>query len=109
VNLLRQLFPGRAEGPSGGGGRWIEGLALYCSEGCFFCTRVYHAMARCGIDFEVRDVRRDPARRDELIRGGGRSQVPCLRIETAEGVEWLYESGDIVRYLERYREPVARG
>jgi len=28
--------------------------------------------------------------------------VPCLRIEKADGaVEWMYESADINRYLER--------
>ena len=36
----------------------------------------------------------------DLIAGGGKSQVPCLRIETGSGdVRWLYESIDIVRYL----------
>ncbi len=36
----------------------------------------------------------------DLIAGGGKSQVPCLRIETENGdVRWLYESIDIVRYL----------
>lgn len=36
----------------------------------------------------------------DLITGGGKSQVPCLRIETGSGdVRWLYESIDIVRYL----------
>ena len=36
----------------------------------------------------------------DLIAGGGKNQVPCLRIETGSGdVRWLYESIDIVRYL----------
>lgn len=36
----------------------------------------------------------------DLITGGGKNQVPCLRIETGNGnVRWLYESIDIVRYL----------
>jgi len=39
----------------------------------------------------------------DLIAGGGKSQVPCLRIETENGdVRWLYESIDIVRYLKTH-------
>lgn len=35
-----------------------------------------------------------------LMQGGGKTQVPCLRIEQADGsVEWMYESDDIIRYL----------
>jgi len=35
-----------------------------------------------------------------LIQGGGKTQVPCLRIEQSDGsVEWMYESNDIIRYL----------
>ena len=38
----------------------------------------------------------------ELIAGGGKKQVPCLRIEDERGdVQWMYESGDIIRYLKR--------
>jgi len=34
------------------------------------------------------------------MQGGGKTQVPCLRIEQAGGeVEWMYESDDIIRYL----------
>ncbi len=42
------------------------------------------------------------ARRKELINGGGKGQVPCLRIEDSSGeVTWLYESDDILRYIEK--------
>jgi glutathione S-transferase len=48
----------------------------------------------------MRDIKRDPARRDELVAGGGKKQVPCLRIAEADGgVRWLYESREISRYL----------
>ena len=39
--------------------------------------------------------------RDELLRGGGKIQTPCLRIEKDDGVEWLYESSAIISYLEK--------
>ena len=42
----------------------------------------------------------DAQARDELVAGGGRATVPCLRIEQPDGTyEWMYESRDIVAYL----------
>jgi glutathione S-transferase len=58
-------------------------------------------MKHIDIEVEERDIARNPAYRKELIKGGGRAQVPCLRIESNEEVRWLYESQDIVRYLQR--------
>ena len=41
-----------------------------------------------------------PENNADLIAGGGKSQVPCLRIEDEKGdVSWMYESLDIIRYL----------
>ena len=38
--------------------------------------------------------------RNALMQGGGKTQVPCLRIETSEGkVSWMYESDDILSYI----------
>lgn len=75
-------------------------LALYHYASCPFCVRVRRALSRLGVEVELRDVRKDRDHARELIEGGGKSQVPCLRIEREDGVEWMYESGDIVRYLE---------
>lgn len=37
----------------------------------------------------------------ELVTGGGRAMVPCLRIERDEGqVEWMYESIDIMQFID---------
>jgi glutathione S-transferase len=36
-----------------------------------------------------------------LLAGGGELKVPCLRVEGVRGqVEWIYESSDIICYLE---------
>ncbi len=36
----------------------------------------------------------------DLVKGGGKSQVPCLRIDDGSGnVQWMYESDDIIRYF----------
>jgi glutaredoxin len=75
-------------------------LALYHFQACPYCRKVRRDVRLLGLDLEMRDIKRDPARRDELVAGGGKKQVPCLRIAEADGdVRWLYESRDITRYL----------
>lgn len=42
----------------------------------------------------------DQTNRQALVLGGGKPQVPCLRIDDNDGqTDWMYESGDIIRYL----------
>jgi glutaredoxin len=82
-------------------------LALYQYEACPFCVKVRRAMKRHALTIETRDVKRSETAREELLAGGGDLKVPCLRIEGEQGqVQWLYESKDIVRYLEeRFASP----
>ena len=81
--------------------RLVSRLALYYFDSCLFCLRVRRAMMRLGVDVELRNIHGDRVRYDELVRGGGKKQVPCLRIEHENGgVEWLYESSDIIAWLE---------
>ena len=36
----------------------------------------------------------------DLVQGGGKGQVPCMRIESEDGeVSWVYESDDILSYV----------
>ena len=35
----------------------------------------------------------------ELLEGGGKTSVPCLRIQRGTQVQWLYESLGIIEYL----------
>lgn len=77
------------------------GHALYYSQLCGFCTRVLRTAQAMNLALELRDVDFEAGRRQELIAGGGKGQVPCLRIEESSGaVRWLYESADISRYLQ---------
>jgi len=78
----------------------IAGLQLYHYYGCFYCERVRHAMGELGILIEERNILEQPAFRRELRDATGRSTVPVLRVEQADGsVHWMPESRDIVRYL----------
>ena len=57
------------------------------------------AIKRLNLDIEIRDTQKEPKYRQELISEGGMSQVPCLRIEKNNSVVWMYESADIIKYL----------
>ena len=86
-------------------------LSLYQYKGCPFCVKVRWAMRRHSIDLEARNIKENPIFAKELSAGGGSLKVPCLRIDNPEGdSEWLYESSDIITYLEQYfnlnEEPV---
>src|SRR5207245_1205076 len=74
-------------------------LALYQFEYCPFCIKVRRSIRRLGLKIELRDAKTSP-HREELIQSGGDLQVPCLKItESAGDVKWLYESDEIIKYL----------
>jgi glutaredoxin len=75
-------------------------LALYQFKACPFCVKVRRSMKRQSLDIETRDAKRSDASREELLQGGGKLKVPCLRIEEKGEVRWMYESKEIINYLE---------
>jgi glutaredoxin len=76
-------------------------LALYQYAACPFCVKVRRAMKRSALNIETRDAKRSEKFKEELLQGGGQLKVPCLRIEEDNGdVRWMYESGEIIDYLE---------
>ncbi len=76
-------------------------LTLYQYEACPFCVKVRRAMKRQGLNIKTLDVKRNVTAREELLAGGGDLKVPCLRIgEVERGFQWMYESRDIIGYLE---------
>jgi glutaredoxin len=75
-------------------------LALYVFRMCPYCLKTYCVIRRLGLNIELRNTRKEPKWEQELIREGGKYQVPCLRIiNDNDSIEWLYESNDINRYL----------
>ena len=69
---------------------------LYYLEGCPFCKKVSAFAEKNGIKFNLKDIN-ETGNRDELIRMGGKSQVPFL---TKEGTDIaLYESDSIIALL----------
>jgi glutaredoxin len=76
-------------------------LTLYQCRARPFRVKVRRAMKRQSLSIQTRDVKRSDSARDELLTGGGNLKVPCLRVEDSQRqVEWIYESADIIRYLE---------
>jgi glutaredoxin len=75
-------------------------LALYQFNACPFCVKTRRAMHRLNLPIALRDAKNDEAHRSALLAGGGKVKVPCLRIEENGESRWMYESNDIIRYLE---------
>jgi glutaredoxin 3 len=64
---------------------------------CSYCQRVRDYLSKEGISVPMKDTRENPANRDELIKIGGKPQVPCLVINGKA----LYESLDIIDWFKK--------
>ena len=78
-----------------------ERLALYQFRMCPFCIKTRRAMRRLGLEVQQRDALHDPTHRQRLQQEGGQLKVPCLAIEDGPQTRWMYESNDIIAYLEQ--------
>jgi glutaredoxin len=79
----------------------LEKLALYQFFACPFCIKTRRAMYKMNLPIVKRNASQGSPYRDELLQGGGKIQTPCLRIDNNGSVEWLYESSEIISYLEK--------
>ena len=77
----------------------MDGLSLYQLRACPFCVKTRRAIHALGVDIEMRDINKDSQYREQLQQGGGQIKVPCLRIEDSNNVRWMYESDEIIAYL----------
>jgi glutaredoxin len=78
----------------------VKSLKLYQFYACPFCIKTRRAIKRLNLPIETRNAQSGQYRA-ELLAGGGEVKVPCLKIESEEGVQWMYESTDIIQYLEK--------
>ncbi|MBC7190098.1 glutathione S-transferase N-terminal domain-containing protein [Candidatus Aerophobetes bacterium] len=74
-------------------------LFLYVKEGCPFCERVLRFAEKNKIPIHQKDIYKDKENLQELLKTGGKRQVPFL-VDTEKNV-FMYESSDIIRYLEK--------
>ncbi len=77
----------------------VETYQLFQYQSCPFCYRVRQFLEAKGIELEFKDTLLDVDASRELVECGGKSSVPCLRIQRGTEVQWLYESFDIIEYL----------
>jgi len=78
-----------------------QGLTLYQFFACPFCIKTRRAIYKMNLPILKRNATKGSHYRDELLQGGGKIQTPCLRIETAGETKWLYESSEIINYLQQ--------
>jgi len=78
----------------------VKSIKLYQFYACPFCIKTRRAIKRLNLPIETRNAQSGQYRA-ELLAGGGEVKVPCLKIESDEGVQWMYESTDIIQYLEK--------
>ena len=79
-------------------------LKLYQFYACPFCVKTRRSIKRLNLKVETRNAQTEGEFRNELELNGGKIKVPCLKIEGAGEASWLYESNDIIKYLnERFQ------
>ena len=75
-------------------------IVLYQYKTCPFCIKVRQEMRRLMLNVQQLDAQHPGKNRDDLVGGGGKAKVPCLKITDPAGkTQWLYESGEIINYL----------
>lgn len=74
--------------------KYLDDHTLYYKKTCPFCVKVQRFMEANDLTMDQRDTLQ-PGNEQDLIRIGGKKQVPCLVI----GGRPLYESDDIIAYL----------
>lgn len=72
---------------------------LYVKTGCPFCQRVLDYASQHNIPLQEKNIYDEEQNLKELLQIGGKQQVPFLLDESADIS--LYESDDIVEYLEQ--------
>jgi len=75
-------------------------LKLYQFYACPFCVKTRRSIKRLNLKVETRNAQTEGEFRNELELNGGKIKVPCLKIEGAGEASWLYESNDIIKYLD---------
>lgn len=75
-------------------------LKLYQFYACPFCVKTRRAIKRLNLKVETRNAQATGEFRKELELSGGKIKVPCLKVEVAGEASWIYESNDIIKYLD---------
>ena len=86
-----------------------KNYVIYQFKTCPFCIKVRRELARQSLNIEIRDAQHNADYREQLLQGGGKIKVPCLRIKNRESrIIWLYESDAIIQHLHEIIKNVAK-
>ncbi len=77
-----------------------QSMQLYELNMCPFCVKVRRSIKRLNLQIQLREIADDPKAHSELMAGGKIDQVPCLKIIENNKEKWIYESSEIITYLE---------
>lgn len=76
-------------------------IELYQFFGCPFCIKTRRAIRKLGLNIDTRNAQAPGQYRDELLKEAGKVQVPCLKITENGKVSWMFESDEIIAYLQQ--------
>lgn len=76
-------------------------LILYVKTNCPFCEKVLRRAQELNTALETRNIA-EPRYLDELMRLGGKRQVPFF-VDEGRAIS-MYESADIIQYLEERKK-----
>jgi glutathione S-transferase len=75
----------------------MNSLTLYYKPQCPYCQKVLNFLKINPIELFLKNTSEDHVAKADLLRIGGKAQVPCLMIKDVP----LYESEDIIKYLQK--------
>ena len=77
-------------------------LTIYQFEACPFCVKVRRFVRKNSLKINLKDAKNNKVFKSQLINGGGKHKVPCLKIERLNSkTKWLYESTEIIKFLKK--------
>ncbi|MFV1983811.1 MAG: glutaredoxin family protein [Thiohalomonadales bacterium] len=76
-----------------------KALSLYQFYACPFCVKTRRTIHRLNVPISFVDAQGNQQNREDLLTGGGAIKVPCLRIDENNKTTWMYESNNIISYL----------
>jgi glutaredoxin-like YruB-family protein len=77
----RPFAAGAAQPPAARGGRGYAEVVVYTTSWCPWCRKTLAWLDARGVEYENRDIEKNPAWRDELLEKSGSTSIPVVEIE----------------------------
>lgn len=83
-------------------------LTLYTRNHCSECFNLLRQLKKLNVSITVKNIRRCHIYEKELLAAGQSSNIPCLRIEQGQDVQWVSQVDEIVRFFDQKFAPIAQ-